>query len=487
MKIVIVGGGTAGWLSAYYIQQSLKDNVSITVIESSKLGIIGVGEGGTHMLGSFINNKDIEVDFDIKDFIIETSAAYKHGFKHVNWTNKQGHYFNPLDMNISKNSNIDLFLARQILRGEPIHIISDLGLLIEQQKTVIFKDETGFAPIDGYSYHFDGTKVGQFFKKRTNAKLIDSVVKNVSLDEIGQIKDLLLEDGQIVLGDLYIDCTGFSKVLMKSLNTKWVDYKNLLVNSALPYTLPCVPPVEILPHSTSTTLSSGWVWNIPISDRFGCGYVFNEDFISFEQAQQEVEELVGHSINPIKKIKFQSGRYEKTWIKNCVSLGLASAFVEPLEATSIHATTYQIQQLVSVLIKKINVDTFNTNVNGMYDEIKEFIALHYMGGKDTSDFWNVVAEETSTDFTKNIIEISKHRFLKETDIVNNHNSISYRAWNQVLAGLGFFTKDVATQYLRHDTEGQYTAWKLSMLALFDKCKSINDVLENGKFVGFNLR
>jgi tryptophan halogenase len=482
MNIVIVGGGTAGWLAGYYIQQALGDAVTITAVESSKIGIIGVGEGATHVLGSFIRSEDISTNFDVKEFIIETQAAWKHGFKHIGWTNSKDYFFNPLDMNVSKDPMIDKFLARQIMLGQPIHKISDVGMLIDEQKVILKEDEINYAPIKGVSYHFDGTKVGKFFKKRTQATIIDSVVDRVVLNDQGFIDHLILENGQQVQGDLFIDCSGFSRVLMKAVGSKWVSYDNLLVNSALPFSIMIEPPVEISPWSTSTTLSSGWVWNIPIPKRFGCGYVFCEDFISFDQAQQEVEEHLGHSINPIKQIRFKSGRSDNTYIKNCVSLGLASAFVEPLEATSIHATTYQIQNLIKVLKGQLKIDQYNENVGDLYDEIKEFITLHYMGGKDTSPFWRAVKDHTCTDFVKNIIEISKHRFLTEEDIPNRHNTISYKAWNQVLAGLGYIGKDVAIKELgSFDVDTEYSKWETTILDTLKDCKNILDVLYYGKF------
>lgn len=480
MKIVIVGGGTAGWLAAFYILKS-NPHYNITVIESSDLGIIGVGEGGTHILGGFINNKDVDINF--KEFMIETEATFKLGFKHENWTPTNTHYFNPLDLNASDDIAVDDRLAWQISTNEPIHKISPLGMFVNEQRSVLKEDESGISDTDGVSYHFNGNKVGKFFKKKVldmGGVVIDTTVSNVNLDLVGNIASLNLSNNSTIKGDFFIDCSGFKRVLVNKVGAKWVSYKNhLLMNSALPFLLPYEPPVWPEPFSRSYTMSSGWVWEIPTAHRFGCGYVFCDQFLSFDQAHQELETVLNRKIEPVKQIKFEAGRLDNAWTKNCLSLGLASAFIEPLEATSIHATTIQIKKFVECFVNN-EQDKYNKEIRELYDEIKDYIVLHYQGGKTDSEFWRFIADnDIATEFVKNIIEISKHRLLNKTDVPNNADSIGYQAWNQVLAGMGFISKDVATKHLAGKIISD--KWQLDQINKLQPYKTNKNIVLNGYF------
>jgi tryptophan halogenase len=316
--------------------------------------------------------------------------------------------------------------------------------------------------------------------------VIDSIVEQVILDESGNIQSILLDNQNTIYGDLFIDCSGFAKILSNAVGAKWVSYKNnLLMNSALPFQLNYEPPCDVEPVSIATALSAGWFWQLSLADRWGCGYVFCDQFINFNQAQQEIENFIGEEITPIKQIKFDPGRLDRVWIKNCVSLGLASAFVEPLEATSIHTTIMQIQKLSTLLKNEItdkDINDYNNEVATAYDEIKEFIVLHYMGGRDDSEFWRTVSSQTCTDFVRNILNIAKHRLLTAADIPNKNTNISYQAWNQTLAGLGLFSKETVSNHLKDkNIKDQYYKWKTDLTTRMEQCKSIDDILENGKF------
>ena len=485
--IVIVGGGTAGWLAAFYILKT-KPEYKITVIESSTIGIIGAGEGGTHILGSILNNTEIDYDIDIKEFIKEADATFKQGVRHENWTGTTDHYFNPLDLNFSDDPNIDDRLAYLIANGQPIHSVSKLGMFIDQDRCLIKQDESGLAPVDGFSYHFDGNKVGQFFKRRVllmGGTVVDAIVQNVVHNDTGGISSIVLSNNIAIQGDFFIDCTGFARVLMNRVGTEWISYKdNLLMNSAMPFLLEYTPPVWPKPVTLSRALSSGWMWQIPTAKRFGCGYVFCDKFLSFEEAQAEIEKLLGHSIKPIKQIRFESGRLDKPWNHNCLALGLASAFVEPLEATSIHATTIQIKKFIEY-INSNNSKKYNEEICAMYDEIKDFIVLHYLSGKTGTPFWDHINKnDIATDFVKKVINISKIRLLTKDDVPNKENSIGYQAWNQILAGLGFISKKVAKNHLlgrEPIVHKEVHAWRAKQIDSMLECKTNIDAVLHGYF------
>jgi tryptophan halogenase len=487
MNIVIVGGGTAGWIAAFYILKT-NPNYNITVIESSNLGIIGAGEGGTHILGSILNNTEIDYGIDIKEFIIEADATFKQGVRHEHWTNSNSYYFNPLDLNFSDDPNINDRLAFLIANEQPIHPVSNLGMFIDQDRCLIKQDESGLAPVDGFSYHFDGNKVGKFFKRRVvemGGIVVDAVEQNVVHNNTGGISSVVLSDNKTIQGDFLIDCTGFARVLMNQVGAKWISYKdNLLMNSAMPFLLEYEPPVWPKPVTLSRALSSGWMWQIPTIERFGCGYVFCDKFLSFDEAQKEIETILGRTIKPIKQIKFDSGRLDKPWNQNCLALGLASAFVEPLEATSIHATVIQIKKFVEYLDKN-DSNRYNTEIGNMYDEIKDFIVLHYLSGKTGTPFWDYVnSHDIATEFVKKIINISKTRLLTKEDLPNKENSIGHQAWNQILAGLGFVSKEVAANYIKgreEQVKKDFEKWKSLQIEKMSDCKTNTDAVLYGYF------
>lgn len=472
MNIIIAGGGTAGWLAALILSKTYNHNIS--VIESSKIGIIGVGEGGTHVVGSLINSNST-LGFNPKDFMEDVQGSMKIAVQHSGWPNT---YTLPLD--ILPNTQREDFLPLMISQNKNLHDVSPLGLFLSEDKVPIRKDESGVWTETEWSYHFDGHLVGKWLRKQSkNVKVIDSIVSKVNINDNG-IESLMLEDGTLITGDLYIDCTGFKKLLMNNLNNKWISYsKHLILNSAIPFRLPYHRPIGI--YTGAEAMTAGWSWKIPLFDKMGFGYVYCDDFISYDDAIAELEMLhPKFDIIPNNHIKFEAGRLENMWQKNCISLGLASGFVEPLEATSVHATKIQIDALGEALKNGTSSATYNKDMSKIYDDIKDFIVLHYLGGRSDTQFWHYCASgEILTDRVKDILEIASHRMLTEDDISNPYNHLSYRAWNHVLAGLGKFSKEVAEKSVTAGMEDRYNSWKNITLNKIQDYKDLEDALING--------
>ena len=254
----------------------------------------------------------------------------------------------------------------------------------------------------------------------------------------------------------FIDATGFSRLLIKQFDPTWISYKkHLPVNTAIPFFLDHNPKEKTKCYSEAWAQSSGWFWDAAVQHRRGCGYVFSDDFISVDQAQQEIETSLGRKVNPIKVIKFDSGRLENSWIKNCFAIGLASAFSEPLEATSIHATIRCLAHLSHEFLQPTLEDTINPSsiklcnqrINKMYDDFKDFISSHYLGGRTDTDFWKYMTYESSTEFAKELKEMCKSRIPTKYDFPSYPGAAGWLIWSYILTGTGQLTSNVTSKYL----------------------------------------
>ena len=451
MNIVVVGGGTAGWLAAYIISKMQPSLHNITVVESSSIGIIGTGEVSTGLMYDLLSGKYFSSGTDLQTFIDNTDSTRKMGIKHVNWKGEGTSYFAPLDGSPSQTVSPD-YIFNYVLSeyGKArMHLASPIGQAYDLGMDIPY----------GGALHFDGAKVGAYLKTlslSTYVKTIDAVVKDVKISSNGTIESVTLDNNQEIFGDFFIDCTGFARVLMKKLGLKWKHYaKHLPVDRALPFILEHEEDKKAESLTTAHAMDHGWMWNIPLQSRIGAGYVFSSSHTDETKAQEEVEKLLGKPIKPIKLIKFDSGRSEDLWMSNCLAVGLSGAFSEPLESTSIHGTVLQLlifssQYLVPDIEKtnnEVNRKTYNKKLGRLYDDYCDFLVVHYQGGRSDTDFWRyVTSKEALTEFTSDIIETSKHRIPTMLDYEQSVGA-SAPLWAWTLAGLDIITKEQARDQL----------------------------------------
>lgn len=463
MKIVVVGGGTAGWATAL-ITAARHSHHSITVVESSKIGIVGVGESTTGRMTDVLLNYVADYGCDINEFIIETGSTLKMGIRHKGWTdNIDQFYIGPIDGSWTHNTIPDPLFSWGMdhLDHSKLLTVAQCGFWIDNKLSNYNKFTNDF-PFPRHAMHVDAFRVGQYFKKlclkRNNVSYIDDVIKNVNLDpSTGNIKTLDLESGQKIEGDFFIDCSGFHKILMGALQNKWISYqKNLPLNSAIPFWLDYEENEELDLCTLAWAQKNGWMWQIPLMDRKGCGYVFSDEFTTPEKAQDEIESLLGKKIEVRKHIKFDAGRQEESWIKNCLAIGLSSAFLEPLEATSIHSTIVQAQWFANEFLKTTIEDTLNEGsrkihnrkVATLYDDIKDFLVMHYMGGRSDSEFWKFIKSgETKTEAVKEILEMIKGKMPTTVDLPSYDGAAGWPLYSFVMAGLNLIPKGLGTKEL----------------------------------------
>jgi tryptophan 6-halogenase len=506
MKIIIVGGGTAGWLAALFISK-IKPNHEITIIESSQIGIIGAGEGSTGLLTNIISNSFWDFGCDHEDFLKSTGATLKYGIKHKDWKTVGSSYFGPLDGSMTYRSVPDIALAHHVSKYgvDSAHLCSEMGLMLEHNISNVRKHDYRFENYH-HALHFDAHEVGKYFKKivlkNQKVSYIDSEVENVSLSEDGKIKSVKLKGSIEIVGDFFIDATGFKRLLSKKLDVKWISYKkNLPVNSAMPFLLDYDDDETPEPFTTAWAQSSGWMWQIPTQARKGCGYVFCDEYITAEQAQQEIETTLNKKITPIRILKFDTGRLNELWKSNCLSIGLAAAFAEPLEATSIHSTIVQLTKFVFEHLKESIDDTlnrgsikiYNQKMNRMYDDFKDFLVMHYMGGREDSEFWKYIKSgETKTDFVDAILEMSKNKMPTFNDFNEYYGAAGWPLYSYVLLGTGNLSSNVCRKELDIDMpnldfkdqiEKEYQELKIQYLKNLDKnisYKEFINYIKNGK-------
>lgn len=454
MKICIVGGGTAGWIAALLLSKKTQHNV--TVIESSDIPIIGVGEGVT---GKFT---DLFVDpvlgLDEFEFIQKTKALPKYGIEFVNWRGKNDKFYSPIEGSATCNLNFDTFLYNCILNDEDISLASLTGHYYKHDIVPWYMENNSLNWKGGRAYHIDAYKVGEYFKEKSiesGTSHIDAKVENV-ITKDNDIEKLMLDNKQIIEADFFVDCSGFSQVLMRSVSTDWLDYsRRLPTNSAMIFKVKDDERKKKL-YTRATALDNGWVFEIPTRDKIGSGYIFCDEFADDEMIHKELEFRYNKKIEPIKTIKFQAGRYKDSWKANCLSLGLSSVFIEPLQATSLHISLNQIDTFIHDFLLDSKENTcnsiaqkkFNEKFARMTDHLLDFVQMTYFGGRKDTEFWKFMDKDTSKSIRLlDIVELTKHRLTRKDDFEQYMGCADQAIWNYTLAGLGYYEKEKIKQVL----------------------------------------
>lgn len=401
-RICIVGGGTAGWLAAMMLGDAAKrggHTCAVTVIESSKIGTIGVGEGTTAVFRQMLQHFDL----DETEFLRETGATIKFGIRHRDWRRLGHSYDGPIDdphqvAGLGDSNALDHF---QVSQGDGVGQTHLFQHLLNGNRSPFAQLGGRRVPVGPFhhAYHFDQALAGKWLRsKAKGVAVIDDQVKTLDRDgQSGAILGLNLESGARITADLFIDCTGFRRALIGPMGANWVGYGgHLPVNRAIPFWLDIPEGEEIEPCTLAWAQGSGWMWKIPTQGRYGCGYVFSDAHLTPDQAKAEIETVLGHPVEVRNDIRIAAGRLDRQWIGNCVALGLSSSFLEPLEATSIHGTVVQLMLLSSVLggADDRARAAFNAACAGQVDDFRDFIRLHYVSERRDTPFWRDVAAST---------------------------------------------------------------------------------------------
>jgi flavin-dependent dehydrogenase len=454
-KLLIVGGGTAGWMTALHMQNAWGDRgVDICLIESPTIGTVGVGEGTTPLLRNFFTRLGIPE----REWMPPCNATYKCGISFPEWTTVKGYetYFHPFFSNRDKE-NAQFFRDNCARRrnGYDIPVHPDhyflTAALARQRRAPIPRN--GPATENIYGYHFDAALMGEFLKGKATqrgVKLVQDTVTEVVVNQHGDISRVETQDHGALAADLFVDCSGFKGLLIRqALGQKPNSTKAYMFNdSAVAIPTPTGKENGIMSETVSKAMRYGWVWHIPLSSRIGNGYVYSSDYISEDEAETELRQYLGKDAEGMAALHlhWSPGRLENHWKNNCVAIGLSQGFLEPLEALMVNVIQTSIEQFTDHFERggftnQYSVD-FNNHVNHYIDGILDYLQLHYkLNSRDDTAYWrnnrensNMSAQLTSVlnawDRNENIDRV----------LAENINRKVYPplSWYCMLTGMGRF-------------------------------------------------
>ncbi|WP_370980920.1 tryptophan halogenase family protein [Agaribacterium sp. ZY112] len=443
--IVIVGGGTSGWMSAALLSKALPDYIKVSLVESEDIGTIGVGEATIPHIAKF----NAMLGIDEATFMKEVQATFKMGIEFIDWGALGQSYMHPFgsygipleDLSFhhywlrAKQEQPDLSLKAFSLNETAAH----QGRFMRPNQ-----DPTSLASRINYAYHFDASLYARFLRRYAEKRAVQRIegkVVEVKLDnDSGDIKAIRLESGATVEADLYLDCTGFKGLLIEdTLHAGFEDWSHWLpMDSAV--AVPSALTAEPMPFTVSTAKEAGWTWQIPLQHRMGNGHVFSSKYMDHERATDILlAGIDGELLAEPRSFRFTVGRRKKAWYKNCVAIGLSSGFIEPLESTAIHLVQEGLTRLITLLPvdgkpSDVSVKEYNRAMALSYERTRDFILLHYvLSERDDSPFWRDLKN-------LELPEILTHRMslMRESGVYSDYDldPFGLDSWVAVMFGQG---------------------------------------------------
>lgn len=460
VRLVIVGGGTAGWMTANLLAQRWPDRqVEVTLVESPDIGTIGVGEGSTPSLKRFFEVLGIAE----AEWMPACHATYKASIRFRDWSPASG----SADYSHPFLSQVDVHTEAAFTQncgnrrlGYDVHVRPDdfllNGVLAGQGKAPIAPPNFPFRM--EYGYHFDAGLLGEFLRDRATARGVIHLsrrVVDIVQDDAGNIAALTTAEGDSIAADFFVDCSGFAALLMQGvLQVPFRSFKaNLFNDSAV--VLPTPPVADPAVETTATALSSGWFWSIPLTSRVGNGYVYSSDFLSADAAETELRTTLGLLDSPVaaRHLKFRVGQLERHWERNCIAVGLAQGFIEPLEATALHLVLNTVELFMDSLGKGEFTDRyrdeFNDAVTDRIERVRDYIVAHYkLNTRSDSAYWH--ANRDNMELSDPLLRILDTWFRRgdlaaEIEQQRAPSHFGSASWHCLLAGYGAFPPLAAEQ------------------------------------------
>ncbi|MFE7594186.1 tryptophan halogenase family protein [Kitasatospora sp. NPDC057512] len=466
-RVVIVGGGTAGWMTASYLKAAFEDRVDITLVESGNISTVGVGEATFSDIRHFFEFLGLKE----KDWMPACNATYKLAVRFEDWR-EPGHYFyHPFEQMRSVNgfpltdwwlkqgptsrfdkdcfvmaSVIDAGLSPRHLDGALIDQPFDEGA--DEMQGLTMSEHQGKTQFP-YAYQFEAALLAKYLTQyatdRGVKRIVDDV-QDVRLDDRGWISGLRTAEHGELTGDLFIDCTGFRGLLLnKALEEPFISYQDTLPNdSAVALQVPMdMAKRGVLPCTTATAQDAGWIWTIPLMGRVGTGYVYAKDYLSPEEAERTLRAFVGPAADDVEAnhIRMRIGRSRNSWSRNCVAVGLSSGFVEPLESTGIFFIHHAIEQLVKYFPAQdwnpVRRDLYNRAIAHVMDGVREFLVLHYVAAKRTdTQYWRDTKTRKIPDALAERLELWKAQLPDSETVFPYYHGLPPYSYMCILLGMG---------------------------------------------------
>ena len=463
-RLLVVGGGSAGWITASYLNAVLnrdsRKRVDIALIESANVGRVGVGEATVPTIRHILQT----IGIDESLFMRKTDATFKQAIRFDNWLSSEGHsYYHPFDRRqagtVDFASQDWLASDRSIPYAETVSVqpqFCEAGLSPRMPNSPDFS-----SPMP-YAYHMDAEKFADYLCEHSvqpGVRHYLDDVATVEQHEDGRIAAVTTQSGERHEADLFIDCTGFLGLLIgKTLGVGLVDFSQwLLCDRAIAMRVPYDQyyPGGIKPYTTATALSSGWKWDIGLSNRRGTGYVYSSQFIDDETAEQELRHHEGAHAEHLdaRRLQFYVGRREQFWVKNCIAIGLSGGFIEPLESTGIYLVEFAAITLaehfpfadedMAALAKR-----FNTIIGNRYDEVLDFVNMHYcLSQREDTEFWRQVRQqEHITERLQEKFDFWQIKPPSISDFDDQFRLFSHQSYEYILYGMNFYGDKYADRF-----------------------------------------
>lgn len=440
-RVVIAGGGTAGWMAAAALSKTLGKVLDITLIESEEIGTVGVGEATIPTLVTF--HRLLEIGE--QEFMTAVQGTIKLGISFENWLDVGHRYIH--SFGLSGKDHWSAGFQHFWLRGRKDGIASGYEDYCVELKASL-EDKFAHLPRGGinYAYHMDASLYARFlrtFSEKHGARRVEGKIVDVATDAAtGDIVSLTMADGSTIEGDFFIDCTGFRALLIgKTLGVEFQDWSHWLFNdSALATQTTAVR--DAVPYTRAIAGTAGWQWRIPLQHRVGNGIVYSSRYISDDEAKQQfLNSIEGEVIKDPWPIRFKPGQRSRCWEKNCVALGLAGSFIEPLESTTIHLIQRGIVHLIRMfpqVIAQPDIDQYNKQLDEEVQHVRDFVVLHYhLTNRRDTPYWRDIAAMDIPQSLKHRIELFREtgRVFRMPDELFAENS-----WIQVMMGQGVMPK-----------------------------------------------